>query len=559
LPEKKISMFKNYIAQYLKNDSSKDFEINIPSYKGIAFAEKIKKAILTNKKIFVYGDYDVDGIGSTAFMVSIIKDMAKFNYKKTKVDYRVPSRAEHYGLKYDFFKAALKSYDLFITVDNGTHREFFNMLSDEDKKKILIIDHHPNGDFGKEENVINPNIDGSVSISTGILIEYLHQCFRKIDKDYANKRDVHHYKDYVAITLISDMANVNNKTIRGFITKGLEKISARNRPLYSHFFPDWKKDITVEDIAFDLIPKLNSVGRLGLELDWIVEAWTSQKDTDFVKESYLKLEDTNEQRKEALNYYSKLIEKEIEESGVNLSEASLLYYHRDDVPIGLNGLIAGNLAQKYKTNALFTSINYGGDEQAIGSGRGGSIKKTLIEVAEKYKDVRESIQFGGHLRAVGLRARDPKILSERIAEFNKNTKKKIIENGKFLVSNKNISVQEYLSFCKEYSEICGSIPLNDSFYSSSELLVLGFDEYRNDFVKVLCQDKNGDMIEIITKSNLEIDLLSANFQEVALEIKTVSDINDDMVIFTNIETKGSLSQNNNQANKIDEASAKMKL
>ncbi len=538
------SIFKKYIAGYLKQDTSKDFEIKISREKGLHFANKIRDAVLANKKIYVYGDYDVDGIGSTTFMTEIIKDLAKFNDRRVKLDYKIPSRAEHYGLKYDFLQKALKSYDLFITVDNGTHKEFFSQLSDADKKKLLIIDHHPNGDFSKEENVINPNIDGSVSISTGIIIDFLHQCFRHIDKSYSRRRDTDYYKDLAAITLISDMANVNNKTIRAYIKKGLERIEQRERPVYSHFFPEWKKSVEVEDVAFNLIPKLNSVGRLGLELDWVVKLMQSKKETEFVKESILILEDTNEQRKEALNYYTGVIEKEIQKSGIDLETAPLLYFHYDEVPIGLNGLIAGNLSQKYKTNAIFTSINYGGDEKALGSGRGDNIKKELTSLIEQYPEVGKTMQFGGHLKAIGLKVENTELLANRIKEYVSKNKKRNYDSGKHLVTSDIKTLSEYKELCLEYGEICGSIPLNDSFYVPVSMLILGFNEYRNDFVKMTCQDKDGVIVDIVTKNSSEFDILSQDFIEIAMEIKTIGE-EDKNVIFTDFSNLKSFSKENN--------------
>lgn len=528
------SLFKQKVAEYLRGDSSKDYTIDVSSEKTIHFAQTIRDHILNNKKIFVYGDYDVDGIFSTIMMTEIIKDVAKINNRDVNLEYRVPSRAEHYGIKYHNFEHLVSSYDLIITVDNGTHKDFYNQLTKDDKKKLLVLDHHPNGDFQEEQNIINPNTDGTISISTGILIDFLHQGMRYVDQSYARRREQNYFRDLAAITLISDMANINNKYIRSCIKKGLKVIAERSRPAYNHFFPEWKKEIEVEDVAFNLIPKINSVGRLGLELDWIVKLFHSKKETEFVKESLLKLEDTNEQRKDLQNEYTKIIEKKIQESGIDLDNAPLVYFHSADVPIGLNGLIAGNISQKYKTNAVFTSINFGGDMQTIGSGRGNNIKEEINALFQKYPSLKDSTHFGGHLKAIGLRTSNPEILLESVKEYGKTTPKNYTDNTKKLINENATGIEDYLKYCKDYYEICGSIPLNSSFYAKVSLLILGFNEYRNDYIKLVCQDRSGDLIEIITKNNADINIYSEEYIETCMQIKSL-DPNSTETIFTDLK------------------------
>jgi len=525
--------FKKYIFNYLKADTSRDFAIKIPAEKGIAFAKRIEDAVMKNKKITIYGDYDVDGILSTIFMYEMIRDFADINKKKPKITFKIPSRAEHYGLKYDFFKMAIKKNDLMITVDNGTHKDFFSKLSDDDKKKLLIVDHHPNGDFSSNKNVINPNTDGSVAISTGILIDFIHQALRSIDKHYANKRPQKYFRDLTAITLISDMANKNNKIVRSYIKDGLEVIKDKRRPIYDKMMPEWS-DITSENLAFGLIPKLNSIGRLGLDLDWILDVFLETTDSKMVRDGALKLEDTNEQRKEITNYYAGVVEAKLKEQGVNLETTSLIYAHLDDVPIGINGILAGLISQRYKTNAFFTSINYGGDMKAVGSGRGDDIKREMIRFVNEYPEVSEAISFGGHLKAIGLRTENPDLLMEKSIEYGKTHRKNYKDESKHLVSTKTISIKEYKKFCADYQGVCGVVPLSDSFFVKLNVLVLGFDEYRNDFVNITCQDENGSLIDFVAKKT-DINLLSEDFMELAVEIKPSKNTNiTDGAVFTTV-------------------------
>lgn len=539
-----VSAFRVFLSRYLNKNES--FDINIPAEKGVYFVNTVYEALKNKKKIFVFGDYDNDGIVSTTFKVEMIKDFAEImGMESPDIDWHIPRRADHYGLKYEDFQYYLKEKDLVITSDNGTHKEFFSRLKDEDFGRILIVDHHPNGDFSDYENVINPNTDGSVKISTGILDEYLFQTFRSKFPQYKAAREKNHFRDLTAITLISDMADTNNPIVRQLVTSGLEKMSERHRALYRFLFPVFngaeKKEITVEDVSFKLNPTLGSPARTDSDLSWLIPLIMNKKGGRTFDTHARRLVFTNTQRKEATNYFTMLAEKQYREMG-DKENINLLGIFLDECPIGLNGLVSNNMSQKFGIDTFVVSRNVQGDNMLVGSGRGGSIKDKMNMLVDSYPDLRKNIGYGGHKLAIGLRASDPIALKNALSEFNK--KKIAMEdmNKHVVFSTGNISLGEYKTLCNTYGVLSKGVPFNDKILVKVSAHITGFEDgYANGFVKLALTDKFGERMTVMTKQDDSMDYKSLNETVFAMSIlPTLDTIQEDKVIFVDMVREQSL-------------------
>ena len=100
--------------------------------------EIVRNAIKENKKIYIYGDYDCDGIMSISILVKM------FSYLSYPVDYYVPSRyLDGYGLTLKHAEEIVKNgYDLLITVDNGVTAFEGIEYCKKNGMKVLVFDHH---------------------------------------------------------------------------------------------------------------------------------------------------------------------------------------------------------------------------------------------------------------------------------------------------------------------------------------------------------------------------------------------------------------------------------
>jgi single-stranded-DNA-specific exonuclease len=499
-----------FLTKYKKN-KEEHFSYNVSHKKINYFLEKIIRALVEKKKIFLWGDYDVDGMASTALMVDIIRDFATFSgIKETNIKYHIPSRADGYGINKNAFIAHSATSDLIITIDNGTHREFFNSLSDEDKKNILIFDHHPNGDFSNEKCVINPNVNGDVKICTGILVELIFKALRVTFKEYGEHRHENYFSDLAAMTLISDMASLNNDQVRKDIERGLAVASKRGRAVFKLLVPEFKGDISMTSMAFDIIPVINSIGRMSESPSWAVDVLLQKKVTG---ESRALIDNAvliNNMRKSLTDQYSKKIIKTIEE---NHAENDLLMHgHVDDIPIGINGIIAANVFNKFGRDVIVTSNNYSNGGIMVGSGRGVDIREKLLRISEEAED---AFHFGGHNQAVGVKINDPiafdlarkNFCDKGILAGDKDKKAE-----KFFVLDRTVTVGEYLELCDAYSLfIGGDVKFMDQFNVKLKGMVVTMQEYRNDFLKLGIVDVNtGEKLHLLSKKDDKINYLKAS-------------------------------------------------
>ena len=101
-------------------------------------AALIKKHLEKGSRILIYGDYDADGITSTAILYDALKS------QNENVFYFIPNRMEHgYGPNYDFFEfEVVGNADLVITVDNGVAAVNEIALLKDNDIDVVIIDHH---------------------------------------------------------------------------------------------------------------------------------------------------------------------------------------------------------------------------------------------------------------------------------------------------------------------------------------------------------------------------------------------------------------------------------
>ncbi|MDW7675154.1 MAG: DHH family phosphoesterase, partial [Bacillota bacterium] len=123
----------------------------------IRSVNKIKEVIKNKAKVLVYGDYDVDGITSTALLYELLKKLG------ANVGYHIPERlVEGYGLNFETIKRfGAEGYQLIITVDCGISSVDEVKLANELAIEVIITDHHePPVELPKAYSIINPKLDG---------------------------------------------------------------------------------------------------------------------------------------------------------------------------------------------------------------------------------------------------------------------------------------------------------------------------------------------------------------------------------------------------------------
>lgn len=347
-------------------------------------AKRIAQAIRNGEKIAVVGDYDVDGVVSTAVAIDFFRQI---KYPLTTV---IPNRfKDGYGVS----KSVLERIDadVIVTVDNGiTAIEAANICK-ERGCDLLITDHHnPPLELPDAYAIVNPKQKGCNYPFKEICgAEVIWLVLALLKRELGAKIDMGSFLDILSIAIIADimpLVDIN----RALVKEGLKRLSRSRRPasIIIHDFLN-KSSITSEDIAFIIAPRLNSAGRLedaSIALDFLTAKTTMQ-----AYEYFEKLGMLNERRKEietdSLNEALKLIGN---------SDDDIIVVAKEGWHEGVVGIIASRLVNRFKKPAIVLSID---GEDAKGSARSlGEVDIfALIDQNNSFLE-----KFGGHKMAAGL-------------------------------------------------------------------------------------------------------------------------------------------------------------
>jgi len=407
--------------------------------KGVKEAVKrIERALKKQESIFIFGDFDVDGITSTSILVKLFRE--KINYP---VEYYLPDRhKEGYGLSKGAIDIlSMMGANLIITVDCGISAVeevgYANSLGIE----IIISDHHEPQDVLPKGIVIDPKQKGCKYPNknlAGCGVAFKLACALYPDLIYED--DFDEYLNIVAFGSIADVVPLKdeNRTIAYYGCRDMGNTT--NLGLSTLIKKSDIKDskITAGQVGFNLAPKINAIGRVS-KADLGVELFLT-KDLDEAERIVDELIFQNERRKEI---ESGMIDQAIEiiENDESLKNGKIIFLARDDWNTGVIGITASKICEKYYKPVILLSIN----KKGICKGSGRSIPSFSI-----FNPLMEAkpllIGGGGHPVACGL-SFDVEKLDEIKAIFEKHAKiltdedlKKVIKVDS-TISEKDINVK----------------------------------------------------------------------------------------------------------------------
>lgn len=397
------------IAHYISKDDSLFFDpfLLTDMHKAVDF---IKKAVLSDTKIAVYGDYDVDGITSTYIVYDYLKSLG------ADVIYYIPDRAdEGYGINtgaITFLKE--KGVGLIITVDVGVTAVEEAKFAKENGIDIIITDHHTPKDILPDAvAVINPKTDGNKYPNkdlAGVGVAYkllyaLSGCDKKIMEKYSGA---------AAIGTIADMVSLQGEN-RFIASYGLDRLkSTENTGLLSLMEVSGieKTHITSSNISFGIAPRLNAAGRIAsasLSVELFLE-----KDKIKAMEIASKLDEDNKNRQateqEIMNEAEEIIQKE------KLYEDDVIVVAKKGWHHGVIGIVSSKITEKYYRPSTVISINDDGSAKASGRSIAGF---NLFDALSACGGC--LTKFGGHSLAAGFSLDKDKIEIFR-KEINKYAK-----------------------------------------------------------------------------------------------------------------------------------------
>ncbi len=520
----------NYINQNFFTLKKYDKEI---VSKAILFINKIREALNTNSKLVIYGDYDCDGISSATLLEELIRDYAKSKKREANIEVIIPSREMGYGLSPEVFEELQKEDCYIFTLDNGTHKSFLETIEPKNQEKLFIIDHHPNGDCSNMKFVLNPNKDGKMVISTAYLLDYVYEVLIQVDKDFGKNADRFKYADLVAMSLVSDMADLNNIRVRHLIMKGFEKINRKERMLFRHLFPKKDSKITYNDIAFEINPRSNSSGRISSTPKDAVTILKYKEPSNRAKKSIEYLNSLNELRKNHLNNFINIALEEIKNR--ETKDKNIIFYYNKDIPLGLNGLVAQRIYEIYEIPALVAS-NSKTTDRIKGSGRGFNIKYIL----NMFRD-NDIFTYGGHNEALGFEIKDLEVFNEIMKRANTKNIPMDKEFNNIILEDK-FTISDYIAFSRELSVKSNTIPFKQKLFVQLENVDINIKKiFRNNFCYLEIKDKNSnEKISYFTKHNIAKEM-TENKEKFYISMysefnpkKVVQDFSGDIILDKNL-------------------------
>ncbi len=381
--------------------------------------ELLYQALCQQQQVVVVGDFDSDGITSTALAVLALRE-----FGLQHVHYFIPNRFEHgYGLTPAAVQLVQQQYhpNLIITVDNGIVNFEGAQKAKEAGIRIIITDHHlADASTPPADAIINPNQPGDAFGSkslTGVgVILYLMLAFRQdlrqrgwfSDQRAHNKNEPNlaQYLDLVAIGTLADAAvlDYNNRLL---IHAGLQRIRrGQTRLGILALLALTKRDasqISGEDIAFAIAPRLNAAGRLSdaslaAELLLTVNQLKAQQLAQ-------QLELLNQQRKrisQEMEQQALTMLQEIKRPGQQQSALPTIVLYRQGWHQGINGIVASRIKERFTLPTIvFSDAKDGAIKGSARSIAQLNIRESFQQLAQQQPDLIE--YFGGHAMAAGIK------------------------------------------------------------------------------------------------------------------------------------------------------------
>jgi len=373
----------------------------IPNLKGAA--ERICQAIDNGQRIVICGDYDVDGVTSTALLVDFLQQFG--TYPK----FIVPLRLEEgYGLTRRTAERAMdcgEKADLFIALDCGTNSVEEAAFIQSQGCDLVIVDHHqakrklPEGVL-----LVNPHVEGNGEDSdfctVGLVFKLAHGILklkRERQEPEAFNVTLRDYLDFVSMGTIADLVPLTREN-RIFTRIGLEALSNTKRKGLGSLMRvagmNAQHGVTPVDVSFKLGPRINASGRLA-DAALAVELLLSD-DAAFCMETSLKLDSFNRERQEIERSIVEEAKRQVEKTQ---SKNSGLVVFGEDWHPGVVGIVASRISREYDRPCIVL-----GKEGDLAKGSGRSVEGiNLVQALSGFSDKLES--WGGHPMAVGVNIR----------------------------------------------------------------------------------------------------------------------------------------------------------
>lgn len=352
-------------------------------------------AINRKEKIVVYGDYDVDGMTSTAIMTDFLRNIS------ADVEYYIPDRvSEGYGLNSAAIeKLAQKGVKLIITVDCGVTSIEESLVAFKNNVDLVITDHHTCLDeLPYASAVVNPKRPDSGYGFTGLAgvgVAFKVCLALGLKMGIKSNAIFDRYCTLAAIGTIADVVPLTDEN-RIIVAKGLEILQTREFVGIDAILKIAdidKRALVSSNISFNVAPKLNAAGRLG-DPKTAVELLTTS-DRDIAARTAKNLDELNNKRRELEALVFDEIMQYLSEHCFELSER-IIVVKGNGWNHGVIGRVAAMISEKFYRPCVVVSFDGTKGKGSCRGIEGFDMFDALSSCSEFLDD------FGGHKAAAGL-------------------------------------------------------------------------------------------------------------------------------------------------------------
>lgn len=374
------------------------FEKDVPHASGMKDADlavdRLMQAVKNGEKILIAGDYDVDGITSSALIMYCMGQLG------AKINFFLPNRVrDGYGLSVKTVERAAKSgYSVIITVDNGITAFDPALKAKELGIDLIITDHHRSHDHLPEAYaIVDPNQSGCPYpykhlAGVGVSFKIMGLLYERLGLELPDR-----IYELLLLGTVADVVPLVGEN-RYWVRHGLNYVNqVESMPLkiLKENGKFAKQIISSIDIGFLLTPQINALGRLEDPRDGVQFLIGSNE--LIVKQVGQVLLQLNQARKEIEKTILDEVVAKIESGAIDLSRENVIIAASNNWAPGVIGLVASRLVGKYGKPTLLFHLTK--DGLAKGSCR--SIPEfSIFDALAKNSDLIQ--QFGGHHQAAGL-------------------------------------------------------------------------------------------------------------------------------------------------------------
>lgn len=358
---------------------------NLPSLDQAA--RRLLLAFERGERIRIHGDYDADGLTGTAILLRGLRALG------AQVHAFIPHRLlEGYGISTQRLEEHRAAAELLLTVDCGISNTRELAFLHEQGMGIVVTDHHTPGDHLPPGLVVHPSLSALPPphpSGAGLAFWLLWRLHELLDQPPPLE-----YTDLAALGTVADVVPLQGSN-RAIVQRGLDQLARSRwiglRLLVQRCAP---RQLTAQEIAFRIAPRINAAGRLGAA-ELALELLTS----DDPERCALLVEALEEKNRERQRLEDEMLRRA--EARIDLQKPALVLDDPEGHP-GVMGIVAGRLLERYRKPA-FISVGGKGSVRSLP----GLSAVDALHWASSYL-----AHYGGHLQAAGFQLKDPRAFAE---------------------------------------------------------------------------------------------------------------------------------------------------